>query len=350
VAELRDIISAAVKRRADLFPRVRDAASGGGMGDEGGTEIWRAVSGEFDGLRGVFADVYGVGAVMNVYEGQVAPGFDVNLAAEAVLEGFSDFGVRAVYVKPFVRDRSRLGGDLPAEATAHTPAAGTAVAEDPSTTVVLRELSWKLEIRLTDGLSTGVFVDQRENRRWVYEQCARRPLRVLNTFAYTCAFSVAAATGGAAEVTSVDVSGKYLDWGKRNFEVNSLDPADPRFRWARMDTFEFLGYAKRKGLMYDLIILDPPSFGSGNKRKGIRPWSAVADYARLVREACGLAARGATILASTNNAELCRGNGARLEKEIVAGVGRKPRWSELPEPGADIRAEHGRVAWRAFVV
>lgn len=303
-------------------------------------------------MPGVYVDVYGPAAVMNVYEGHVPAGFDPKRAAVDVLAALGPAGVGAVYIKPFVRDRSRLGGDLPAEATSHQPAAGRTVADDPATTLVLRELHWNLEIRLTDGLSTGVFVDQRENRRWVHEQCSRRPTRVLNTFSYTCAFSVAAAAGGKGEggLTSVDVSGKYLEWGKRNFEVNALDAADPKYRWARMDTFEFLAYARRKGLTYDLIILDPPSFGSGNKKKGIRAWSAVADYARLVREACTVAAKGATILTSTNNAELCRGEGARLEKEIVAGVGRKPRWIELPQAGQDVRAERGRVAWRAFVM
>src|SRR5205823_5213751 len=81
------------------------------------------------------------------------------------------------------------------------------------------------------------------------------PPAVLNTFAYTCAFSVAAAAAGAS-TASVDVSPRYLDWGKRNFTHNGLDPAPHRF--ARMDTFEFLGYAKRKQLAFDLIILDPP--------------------------------------------------------------------------------------------
>jgi 23S rRNA (cytosine1962-C5)-methyltransferase len=195
-----------------------------------------------------------------------------------------------------------------------------------------------------------VFLDQRENRKWVAEGVVRRAARgrppaVLNTFAYTCAFSVAAARAGAT-TASVDVSGRYLDWGKRNFELNGLDPKAHRF--ARMDTFEFLGYAERKGLRYDLVILDPPSFASGNKKKGIKPWSSTADYARLIHGAAGLLTPGGAIFASTNTAELCRPG--RLEREVVKGLGREPRWVTLPPPAADFAGEQERFAALAFTV
>lgn len=368
--EMAELVRRAVGRRRGLVER-------------GDTQIWRAVSGEFDGAPGVFVDVYGAGAVMNVYEGKTAPGFRVEEASAGVLEGLKDVGVKGVYVKPFVKDRSRLGGELPAGVTERDPAAsggaGEPVGEGDGGQVVMREGDIKLEIRLWDGLSTGVFIDQRENRRWVHAQA--RGKRVLNTFSYTCAFSVAAAVGGAAEVTSVDVSGRYLDWGKRNFELNDIPlggegggsvggqgaagrsegpggGGDAKggasggegragggggHRFAKMDTFEFFAYARRKGLKYDLIILDPPSFGSGNKKKGIRAWSAVEGYARLVGEAAGLLNRGGKLLASTNNTELCAPG--RLEREVVRGFGRKPRWLRLPEAGEDVRHERGRVAW-----
>jgi 23S rRNA (cytosine1962-C5)-methyltransferase len=207
---------------------------------------------------------------------------------------------------------------------------------------------------LYDGLSTGLFLDQRENRRfvadWVKDRArgSGKPPTVLNTFAYTCAFSVAAATAGAI-TASVDVSGRYLDWGKRNFQHNNLDPALHRF--AKMDTFEFFGYAKRKGLTFDLIILDPPSFASGNKKKGIRPWSSVADYARLVGEASSLLNPRGVILASTNTQELCRPG--RLEREILKGLGgagKPPRWLRLPDMPLDFARDSERFAARAFAV
>lgn len=298
-------------------------------------------------MDGVFVDVYQSGAVLIVYEGRTPRGFDDKAASAAVLAKLSSLGVRAVYVKPFAKDRSKMGGELPAVVTDATPAAGEALPEF----VLVREHEWQLEIRLYDGLSTGLFLDQRDNRRfvadWVSDRAKRsgKPPAVLNTFAYTCAFSVAAAKAGAT-TASVDVSGRYLDWGKRNFQHNGLDPALHRF--AKMDTFEFVSYAKRKGLKFDLIILDPPSFASGNKKKGIRPWSSVADYARLVGEASALLNPKGVIFASTNTQELCRPG--RLEREIVKGLGRAPRWLQLPAMPLDFANDLERFDARAFAV
>ena len=320
----------------------------------------RVFSGAVDGMDGVYVDVYGPGAVMNVYEGRTPTGFDPATAAPDLLSVLGPIGVKAVYHKPFARDRSQLGGELPACVTEATPAAGAALPE----AILIREERWNLEIRLYDGLSTGLFLDQRENRRFVCEWCARlvsqnkQPPAVLNTFAYTCAFSVAAAVGGAL-TTSVDVSGRYLEWGKRSFGHNAIDIAPHRF--AKMDTFEFFNYARRKGLMYDLVILDPPSFASGSRKKGIRPWSAVTDYARLVWEAAGLLNTGGVILASTNTQELCVPG--RLEREITRGLAgprdgagltqadiARPRWIKLPAVSADFAREKGRFAALAFSV
>ena len=117
-----------------------------------------------------------------------------------------------------------------------------------------------------------------------------------------------------------------------------------------MDTFEYFGYAKCKGLRYDLIILDPPSFSSGSKKKGIKPWSSVEDYARLVAEAAALLHPKGVIFASTNTQELCRPG--RLEREIAKGLGLRPgaspRWLTLSPPPADFAAEEERFAALAF--
>ena len=313
----------------------------------GVTQAWRAVSGESDGLAGLYLDVYGPGAVLILYEGQVPRSLDVRAASEEVLRLLEPHGVKAVYLKPFARDRSKLGGELPVCVTESAPEVGQT---QPEMTLV-QEHAWVLEIRLYDGLSTGIFLDQRENRRFVYEWVKGRtkggktPPVVLIMFAYTCAFSLAAAKAGAI-TASVDVSGRYLDWGKRNFAHNGLDPALHRF--AKMDTFEFLGYALRKGLRFDLVILDPPSFASGSKKKGIRPWSSVADYSRLVSEAARVLNPHGVMFASTNTQELCRPG--RLEREIVKGLGKVPRWIGLPEMPLDFARDRDRFAARAFVV
>jgi len=322
------------------------------------SQAFRAFSGDAEGIAGVFVDVYGPGAVMIVHEGRTPPGFDPATAAREALDALRSLGVAAVYIKPYLKDRPRLGGELPESVTDAKPGAGERIPE----AVVVCEIDWRLEARLYDGLSTGLFLDQRENRAALAKEVARRAAgtkgsepSVLNTFAYTCAFSVATARAGAI-TTSVDVSGRYLDWGKRNFAHNGLDPA--RHRFAKMDTFDFFAYATRKGLAYDLIILDPPSYAAGSKKKGYRAFSSVADYASLVRQAATVLNRGGAIFASTNTQELCRpfhdGQPARLEREIAKGLGlppgMSPRWLTLPPPPPDFAMERDRIAARFFVV
>ncbi|CAG1006835.1 Ribosomal RNA large subunit methyltransferase K [Phycisphaerales bacterium] len=333
---LRDALPKALERRRALLGR-------------GTTQAFRVFSGPADGIDGVFIDVYGPGAVLIVYDDKAPRALEPGLEAAAALRILQPLGVRAVYLKPFSKDRSSLGGVLPPTATDPLPLAG----EPLPKSILIREHDWLLEVRLYDGLSTGLFLDQRENRAfvadWIAALAAKRRARnapapaVLNTFAYTCAFSVAAAKAGAI-TTSVDVSARYLEWGERNFSHNSLDPAPHRF--ARMDTFDFLGYARKKALTYDLIILDPPSFATGSKKKGIRPWSSIADYARLVAESARLLNPQGVILACTNTQELCRPG--RLEREISKGVGRPPKWITLPPPPTDFAHERGRFAARAF--
>ena len=334
--DFRQPLTAAVARRQPLIA-------------SGVTQASRVFSGQADGMDGIYIDVYGEGATLIVYEGRPPRSFEPEREASVVLDLLRPLGVRAVYLKPFAKDRSRLGGELPAIATDPNPSAGEPLPDS----FLIREHAWQLEIRLYDGLSTGLFLDQRDNRKFVHDFAKRfkapRPAEVLNTFAYTCAFSVAAAVGGAG-TTSVDVSPRYLDWGKRNLAHNGIDPSPEhgRHRFARMDTFEFFAYARRKGLRYDLILLDPPSFGSGNKKKGIRPWSAESDYARLVREAAELLNPRGVLFASTNTQALCRGN--ELDRQIIKALGREPRWVELPPPPIDFTREANRFAARAFSV
>lgn len=313
----------------------------------GATQAFRIFSGEADGLDGVFVDVYAQGAVLIVYEGRAPRAFNASTESQVALRVLAPLGVRAVYFKPFAKDRSKMGGELPRVTTDPAPAAGEPLPES----LLIREHIWNLEVRLYDGFSTGLFLDQRENRKFVHDWVNDRlrstgaPPVVLNTFAYTCAFSVAAAIAGA-HTASVDVSPRYLDWGKRNFEHNKLDPS--RHRFARMDTFEFFGYAKRKNLKFDMIILDPPSFSAGSKKKGIRPWSSIADYARLVGNAAAILNPKGVLFASTNTQELCRPG--RFEREIEKGLGRPARYLRLPDMPLDFAKDRDRFTALAFAV
>lgn len=117
----------------------------------------------------------------------------------------------------------------------------------------------KYEVRNEAGQSVGLFLDQRLQRGWVRENA--RDKTVLNLFSYTGAFSVAAAQGGAAEVTSVDSSKAMLNWSRRGFEINGLDSA--RAKFFNRDAVSFLEQSAAKGHLYDLVVCDPPSFSRG---------------------------------------------------------------------------------------
>jgi 23S rRNA (cytosine1962-C5)-methyltransferase len=172
-----------------------------------------------------------------------------------------------------------------------------------------------------EGLSTGLFLDQRENRRRLLGMRLKGKT-VLNTFAYTCAFSVAAARAGAA-TTSVDLSKNYLEWGKDNFRANELDPAAHEF--VAGDAFEWLKRFTKRERTWDVVILDPPTFST---TKQGRAFQAARDYEELVRLAMPLVAPGGWLLCSTNQRTL---GAEEFEKSIQDAARHCSRVIELLE-------------------
>lgn len=149
------------------------------------------------------------------------------------------------------------------------------------------------QISFQAGYSQGIFLDQRLNRQRV-RQFSSPGKTVLNTFAYTGAFSVCAALGGAT-TTTLDLSQVYLDWAKDNFRANQIDPTDHYF--CKGDTFHWLKRFARQGRQFDGIILDPPTFSRDDKGKVFR---VEKDYHRLVKLAHACLAPGGWILCCTN--------------------------------------------------
>lgn len=156
-----------------------------------------------------------------------------------------------------------------------------------------RESGINYEISFQSGYSQGIFLDQRDNRKRV-SQRTQKGDRILNTFAYTGAFSVAAASAGATTST-LDLSQPYLDWSKRNLQANGIDPAEHYF--CKGDTFHWLRRFAKQGRKFDGIILDPPTFSRDDKGKVFRVES---DYHRLTELAAQCINPGGWILASTN--------------------------------------------------
>ena len=162
----------------------------------------------------------------------------------------------------------------------------------------------RYEMSFAEGYSVGLFLDQRDNRRRLLTRHVAagfaplaNPGRVLNCFAYTCGFSVCAAKAGA-HTTSLDLSKKYLEWGRRNFTRNQLDPAAHDFIYG--DTFDWLRRLAKKGRSYDVIVLDPPTF-SKSKENGV--FRVEKNFGDLITAALPVLAPGGVLLASTNAAE-----------------------------------------------
>ena len=173
---------------------------------------------------------------------------------------------------------------------------------------LVRENGIQFELSFKEGYSVGLFLDQRDNRRRfltshvaagfpLYEKDGDRQdacPTALNVFAYTCGFSVCAAKTGA-RTTSLDLSRKYLEWGRRNFVLNGLDPAAHDFIYG--DAFDWLRRLAKKARTFDVIVLDPPTF-SQSKERGV--FRAETHYGELVAAALPLLKTGGVLFASTN--------------------------------------------------
>jgi 23S rRNA (cytosine1962-C5)-methyltransferase len=185
------------------------------------------------------------------------------------------------------------------------------------------ELGLRYKIDFGAGYSTGFFPDQRENRRFLM---GLKPQTVLNTFSYTCAFSVVAASAGA-KTTSVDVAKKALDWGRENFALNDLSTEGQKF-WPD-DVRDVLRRQGQRGGTFDAIILDPPTFARSQKGKVFRVEDELPE---LAQQAFPLLAPGGHLLLSTNCESL---TGADLEKwaaEAARACGRKQTPVTVPVP------------------
>ncbi|MGE0813942.1 MAG: class I SAM-dependent methyltransferase [Vicinamibacterales bacterium] len=297
----------------------------------GAVTAYRVADGAGDDLPGMAIDRLGEAAVLALEAGHGVGDRDVTALAGIVLRELGPDGVAAVYVKHLMRDRSRLGGCAPDEARSAVPRAGRPLPE----TLVVREYDARYEVRPYDGLSTGLFLEHREHRRAL---AGRPPGRALNLFAYTCAFSVPLAAA-RWQVTNVDVSGRALEWGRRNLALNGLPPEAVRF--LRRDARAFLASAARGAERFDLVILDPPTFGAADRRRGIPAWRAAHDYPALLQAAAMVLAPGGAIFAATNTRELASGD--VLARLVADALGGRPRRLPLPPWPLDVTAP-GRVA------
>jgi 23S rRNA (cytosine1962-C5)-methyltransferase len=157
----------------------------------------------------------------------------------------------------------------------------------------INEPPFKFLINLERYLDTGLFLDHRPLRQYLLANSKDK--KVLNLFCYTGSLSVAAAMGGGI-VTSIDMSNTYLDWAFENFLINELDPKEHVFYQA--DVLKELLIRKENNELFDLILLDPPSFS--NSKRMEEDLDIERDHALLIRDAMNLLAPDGTLIFSTN--------------------------------------------------
>jgi 23S rRNA (cytosine1962-C5)-methyltransferase len=247
---------------------------------ETGTDGYRLVHGENDGLPGLVIDRYAATLVIKLYALAWLPWLHTLLG---VLED----------VQPSERVVLRLSR----EASSHeTELYGlgdgcTLRGEAPVRPVEFRENGLLFAADVLRGQKTGFFLDQRDNRARV--RSLARGCRVLNVFAYSGAFSVYAAAGGAPSVVSLDLSPAALADAELNFRLNRSIPGVAACRHQTIvgDAFEALADLGRAGARFDLVIVDPPSFA---KRESEAP-RALQSYARLTKLALAVTRPGGRI-------------------------------------------------------
>jgi 23S rRNA (cytosine1962-C5)-methyltransferase len=285
----------------------------------GDTTALRLVNGAGDGLPGVSVDLYGEHLVVSLFGDE--GGEHGAPPREEVLDAASRLGAKGVYLKVRPKHASVIVDPRRDE---FAPGAAVRGESAPDDFTVL-ELGLPFKVRLGEGLSTGIFLDQRENRRRVRELAAGA--RVLNLFAYTGAFTVAAVAGGARESTTVDVSRSAIAWARENLDAVSADRAAHVALEA--DVFPWLKAAAQSGRRFDLILLDPPSFATTKKSR----FSAASDFGALAALAFRVLAPGGRLLACTNHRGIARARFRRHLHEAAREAGfRVAQMKDLPDP------------------
>lgn len=159
---------------------------------------------------------------------------------------------------------------------------------------IVHEHGRQFWVNLDKYLDTGLFLDHRNTRKKIGELAENK--RFLNLFAYTGSFTVYAATGGAVYSETVDLSNTYLNWAKRNFELNQMD--SNKHHIIRADVFQYLQKAKQQNKQFDLIVLDPPSFS--NSKKMLDVLDVQRDQETLIDGAMDLLSKQGKLFFSNN--------------------------------------------------
>lgn len=254
------------------------------------TTAFRVFNGEGDGIGGLIIDYFEGYYVIQWYsEGIYA-------FKDWIVQVFDDLGdYRGIYEKKRFDTKGQYVAD-------DDFVKGTR-GEFP---LIVKENGMNYAVYTNDGAMVGIFLDQRDVRKALRDKYAKGK-HVLNTFSYTGAFSVAAALGGAAKTTSVDLAKRSKSKTIEQFSVNEIDFDQQDI--IVMDVFDYFKYAKRKNLQFDVVVLDPPSFARSKKRT----FRTAKGYPELIEHSIDLLEKDGVIIASTNTASF----GMKKFKEMI---------------------------------
>jgi 23S rRNA (cytosine1962-C5)-methyltransferase len=274
-----------------------------------------------DGDPGLAIDAYDRFLVVHLFDGR-APSEEHELRT-----ALSRLGFEGAYLKRHPRQKNELVDARGDTFAPSTPWWGQAAPE----TLVVHEHGLPFGVRLGDGLRTGLFLDQRDNRQRVRQLADGR--RVLNLFSYTGGFAVAALKGGAAHVLCVDSSSSALARARENVaRVLGHEPSEAaragasaagpeqlqHYKQLCDDAFDVLRRLHRRGQRFDVVIVDPPSYSSTRSRR----FRARKDYLELCRACLRVLEPGGSLLACTNHHETSWSGLRGFVEQAAAAEGR----------------------------
>ena len=237
---------------------------------------WRLLNAENDDVPGVRIDVWDTHAVATLDSPHLACLMPtIEPAIRDLLPTISTIHIA------YRRDPRDTGG---------SPVPRRATSEDDDVVVV--ENAVRFAVRPWLGKDAGLFTDMRQVRHWLRPHWAGR--RVLNLFAHTGAFSVAAAMGLACEVETVDMSEHYLARARANFSLNGLDPI--AYSFAAEESFHALDRLRRAGRRFDIVVVDPPGFSHSDAGD----WRGEKDWPRLTAACLRVLEPGGWLVAASN--------------------------------------------------
>jgi 23S rRNA (cytosine1962-C5)-methyltransferase len=294
---LPDDISNYVNRRdGSMYVRGSFLGRQVGLSNNQLTNSYREINGAADGYPGWYVDRYDkwlfvqqeVEEDNNYYNEQ---SLAIMMKKRGPLPSLHDGYTAGVYYLPIQADRSIMGSERQKPILLEGMAA-------PEFIPVI-ENGVKYIVNLGDSFSTGIFLDQRHQRAYLTEIC-NKDARVLNCFAHTGAFSVAAAVSGAKTV-SLDLDKKWLDRVRPQMELNGILEWEGQHDVIYGDCFDWLVRLAKRNEQFDVVILDPPSTSVGKKKKR---WSIKSDMAELVTLAAPLVKSDGLLFTTTNSASL----------------------------------------------